>query len=570
MQTRAKLSIRKVLVGILLTALLALTALPAAPALAKREGAPASGTLPASLLTDDGALNLATGFSGALDLRSWQVTLDAQRGPLFRPAEGHPSEQVVSGGEWSTLGTGMGGAVEAITVSGSSLYAGGFFKGAGTCTSGCNNIAKWDGNTWSSLGTGMNDGVNIITVIGSSVYAGGRFTRAGTCTSGCTLIAKWDGSTWSPLGTGINTYPEGGMSNWVSDIAISGSDLYVGGRFKSAGTCTSGCNYIARWNGSTWSALGTGMSGDGEVSDIVVSGNNVYVGGVFTGAGNCMSGCKYIARWDGSNWFPLGSGVGGNVFAIAINGSDVYAGGDFTSAGTCTSGCNHIAKWDGSTWSPLDTGVNYRVNVIAFSGRYVYAGGGFSSAGSCTSYEGCNNIAKWDGSTWSGLGAGLGMNSAIDTIAVSGSSLYIGGGFTGFFIYLGSASIEYHNIAKYTLSSNADLSNLVLSSSTLTPAFASDTPAYTACVIYSMTSLTVTPMAADAGATIKIRINDSAWSAVPSGSPSAAFSLNMGAYPIDVQVTSADGTTVKTYSVTATRTLPCLSSLVLAAGFLIH
>ena len=86
MQMRAEPSIRKILVGILLTALLVLTALPAAPALAKREVATVSGTLPASLLIDGGALNLATGFSGVLDLRGWQVTLDAQRGPLFRPA----------------------------------------------------------------------------------------------------------------------------------------------------------------------------------------------------------------------------------------------------------------------------------------------------------------------------------------------------------------------------------------------------------------------------------------------------------------------------------------------------
>ena len=145
MQMRAHTLIRKVLVGFLLPALLLLTALPAAPALAKREVVPARGTLPASLLTDGGALNLATGFSGALDLRGWQVTLDAQRGPLFRPAEDHPSPPA-SGGDWSTLGTGMGGGggpVFAITASGSTVYAGGWFTGAGTCTSGCNSIAIW-------------------------------------------------------------------------------------------------------------------------------------------------------------------------------------------------------------------------------------------------------------------------------------------------------------------------------------------------------------------------------------------------------------------------------------------
>ena len=110
MQMRAHTLIRKVLVGFLLPALLLLTALPAAPALAKREVVPARGTLPASLLTDGGALNLATGFSGALDLRGWQVTLDAQRGPLFRPAEDHPSPPA-SGGDWSRTVRMSGGAM---------------------------------------------------------------------------------------------------------------------------------------------------------------------------------------------------------------------------------------------------------------------------------------------------------------------------------------------------------------------------------------------------------------------------------------------------------------------------
>lgn len=64
-------------------------------------------------------------------------------------------------------------------------------------------------------------------------------------------------------------------------IAISSSDAYVGGFFTTADG--SPANYIAKWNGSTWSALGTGM--DNWVIAIAVSGTDVYAGGYFTTAG---------------------------------------------------------------------------------------------------------------------------------------------------------------------------------------------------------------------------------------------------------------------------------------------
>jgi hypothetical protein len=65
---------------------------------------------------------------------------------------------------------------------------------------------------------------------------------------------------------------------------------------------------------------------------VAVSGTNVYVGGVFTDAGGNPN-ADYIARWDGSAWHALGDGVNGTVNAIAVSGTDLYVGGWFTDAG---------------------------------------------------------------------------------------------------------------------------------------------------------------------------------------------------------------------------------------------
>jgi len=79
----------------------------------------------------------------------------------------------------------------------------------------------------------------------------------------------------------------------------------------------------------------------------------LYVGGAFTTAGTNRA--MNVAKWDGSAWSALGSGVGGTVRALAVSGTNLYAGGDFTTAGG--SSAQYVAKWDGSAWSALGSGV---------------------------------------------------------------------------------------------------------------------------------------------------------------------------------------------------------------------
>ncbi|HRY61589.1 MAG TPA: FlgD immunoglobulin-like domain containing protein, partial [Candidatus Fermentibacter sp.] len=137
----------------------------------------------------------------------------------------------------------------------------------------------------------------------------------------------------------------------VCAIAVSGSDLYVGGEFTQAGGIPA--NHFARWDGSSWSALGGGVND--FVYAIVVSGSDVYAGGRFTEAGGNLA--NNIARWDDLNdtWFSLGSGVNDAVTAIAVSGSDVYVGGDFSEAGG--SPANYIARWfDDSVGTEPPTG----------------------------------------------------------------------------------------------------------------------------------------------------------------------------------------------------------------------
>ena len=122
------------------------------------------------------------------------------------------------------------------------------------------------------------------------------------------------------MGSGINYF--------VLSLAGSGTDLYAGGWFATAGG--NPANYIAKWNGSSWTNLGSGMA-DGStlpaVQALAVSGDDLYAGGFFTTAGG--TNVNYVAKWDGSNWSALGAGVSDAVMALAVSGNDLYAGGCF-------------------------------------------------------------------------------------------------------------------------------------------------------------------------------------------------------------------------------------------------
>ncbi|MBP7828155.1 MAG: hypothetical protein KA236_16590 [Verrucomicrobia bacterium] len=169
---------------------------------------------------------------------------------------------------------------------------------------------------------GANDIVYAAAVDGAgNLYIGGSFTLVGDVQAN--RIARWDGSSWHALGSGMDYSVYYG----VSALAVAGSDLYAGGDFKMAGGVTA--NYVAKWNGSSWSALGSGMND--WVNALAVSGFGLYAGGNFRTAGGVSA--KYIARWDGSSWSALGTGMNNPVHALAMSGSDLYVGGWFTTAG---------------------------------------------------------------------------------------------------------------------------------------------------------------------------------------------------------------------------------------------
>ena len=76
-----------------------------------------------------------------------------------------------------------------------------------------------------------------------------------------------------------------------------------------------------------------GLPGANGAVLAMVSDNagNVYVGGDFTHVDGLR--VNHIAQWDGSSWSALGSGMNGIVDSLALDSNgELYAGGTFTTA----------------------------------------------------------------------------------------------------------------------------------------------------------------------------------------------------------------------------------------------
>ncbi|MEM8485161.1 MAG: T9SS type A sorting domain-containing protein [Bacteroidota bacterium] len=249
------------------------------------------------------------------------------------------------------------------------------------------------------------DGIVLSAVVdnGGVLYIGGEFSRAGGIAADG--IARWDGSAWATLGGGLGA----GFSGVVHAMVMaSDGSLFIGGEFAEVfqgnGNLTEAFN-VARWTGSSWEPLGTGV--DGPVYSLAEAPDGViYIGGEFGMDGSGEFELSKIAAWDGANLSSVGNGLGTfsgvQVRALAFDSQgDLFAGGAELAGG--------IFKWDGSAWATIGARHQGVVNTLAFdSNDALYAGGDFQAVIQSDDAElQANRIARWNGASWETLGTGF-------------------------------------------------------------------------------------------------------------------------------------------------------------------
>ncbi|MBN1149331.1 MAG: hypothetical protein JXA78_18865 [Anaerolineales bacterium] len=343
-------------------------------------------------------------------------------------------------GAWYALPRqGLNGGVWALARHGETVYVGGSFSatGDGWATS-LGNIALYNTyfDSWNALpNQGLNNVVYDLAVSDVGVFAGGQFTATGdgTLTNlGYIALYVFNGDFWAPL-------PNNGLNSWVFALATAGNDVYAGGVFAATGDNSVTALYIARFNliDSSWYAL-PNLGLNNYISTLAVSGSDLYVGGSFgQTADGAISGLNHIARYDleDREWGQLpNQGLNGGVGALAVGVNDLYVGGQFTtlSDGSLTN-LGQIARTitTPAAWTALpEQGLNNEVYALAVLGSDLYVGGSFSASGD-GALSGLGHIARYNTVTraWYPL-ANQGLDAEVDALATVGNDLYVGGYFT--------------------------------------------------------------------------------------------------------------------------------------------
>jgi hypothetical protein len=221
----------------------------------------------------------------------------------------------------------------------------------------------------------------------------------------------------------------------------TGPALYIGGDFPSfnglAGTAG-----IARWDGTSWSSVGGGVSAGGRVQAFAVyddgTGPALYVGGSFSAAGD-LANTQNLAKWDGVNWSvaQTGAAPNGSIYDLEVANLNEAEGPRLYAGGTFNSGNSGVLKLNPSSgvWQ-VAGGVNAGGVVLDLQQYtengtpYLYAGGSFSAI----SFQSGANLARYNGTSWNSGGSGTNQFGVVHILHVhddgSGPSLYVGGVFT--------------------------------------------------------------------------------------------------------------------------------------------
>lgn len=360
------------------------------------------------------------------------------------------------------------------------LYATGAFSGIGGVRS--SSISRFDivSSTWNLMGAGdaqsgtQGNGLfgegRVLALNGTQVLAAGLFTEVCDGPSGISCISAESIANWQQPSGGWSAVSAGDFPGGIpTTLAVTASNqFFVGGFFSSApGLPANGANRVAFFNGTVYSALGSGTSATGNglngAPQALVwdaANNRLFVGGSFTTAYNSnvsSATVNGVALWDvsTSSWSAVGGGVsGGTVTAMVLDGDYLYVGGNFTQAGTGGGAVavRGIARYhlQDSVWEALgtnqpgvlgnfpsfDSNITGSVYDMVVHEGYLYLAGDFIALTNGSTKLAAHRLARYNLSTgqWQGYADGPQTNIGngdVWSVAIDAprDTLYLGGYF---------------------------------------------------------------------------------------------------------------------------------------------
>lgn len=236
---------------------------------------------------------------------------------------------------------------------------------------------------WLAMGGGTNGEVKeLLRLSNGDMLVAGSFTQAGG--TNVNYVARYNGSTY----TALPGLPQGDIH---TAIEFNG-DLYVGGSYNG------GSSDLAMWNGSSWILQAVFASKFAEVFDLHIQDGTLYAAGASSG----FAGISYeVKKFMNNTWEFVGQPLNGAVRSLDTFNGTLVCGGDFTgNIFTQDSTLLHVAQLNINTWQQLGDGLNGRVFDLLVDQDTLYAGG--DCVGEVATYFGLSRIAS-GAATWEPL-----------------------------------------------------------------------------------------------------------------------------------------------------------------------
>ncbi len=279
-----------------------------------------------------------------------------------------------AGANWAAVNnglTGQGLLVQAVAIKGTKVFAG---------TSAGVFVSSNNGGLWTAVNTGLTS-IDVLCLL-----VNGTDILVGTGAGGAFLSAN-DGGLWTVKNSGL-------ANTTVNALAVNGSKLYAG---------VDGGVYSSVNNGGSWTISRATPGFLVKSIDVNINGTTIYAGyGSMTNGG--------IARSpdNGSSWTAVTTGLpaGKGIYAVLQSGSVVFAGTDGKGLYTTVN--------NGGLWTSDDgiTSSNAQSLSLATSGTDVFAG----------VYGGGVYRSNSNSGPWTPINSGLPSTNLINTLATNGST----------------------------------------------------------------------------------------------------------------------------------------------------
>lgn len=285
------------------------------------------------------------------------------------------------------------GVVRTIIQYRGEIYAGGNFQNVDTIETG--GIVKWDGLNWSRIGNGLFDSIYNtwgsiwkLRVYNDTLYAVGTFNSFGEIYG----FAKWNGLEWE----NVHNLPQlRSMGNDFKDVGFYDDKIILGGQVTN-----DTIKNLILFDGNDWIKPDISSGGTwGQINVITIYKNELYIGGN-------INDSLHIAKYNGISWSNVGTGLsdgGGTVNDFRVYNDELFVVGSFLKAGSVPA--KYLAKWDGAKWCALGGDFNIPVACIEFFHDTLYA-----SCDLSVDNIYMNGIVRWIGGNYVDTCSTVGVN----------------------------------------------------------------------------------------------------------------------------------------------------------------